>query len=211
MGYDARGRGRGGGRGGRGGGGRGGGMFNNRDKFAKKSKDQGRASKTNRAQDAKRFSTIKFPKKAEVKTANQRALAPELRAGGPSAAELASRQAIMKKPTTTITENDSQQQQQASSSSAPFDPIPQDPVFFLVENSKYWPPPPLKNANKNGEEDASGMGLMDQFDRQDDEKQKRKHAEKLAKQQKKENPGELVHPRGKAAVNLKVKLDSDSD
>ena len=72
-----------------------------------------------------------------------------------------------------------------------------------------------KRLNSNGDaelnEDAVDAAVMDQFDRQQDEKDKRKVAQKMVKQQKKLNPGEMFHPRGKAPVNMKVKLDASSD
>ena len=79
-----------------------------------------------------------------------------------------------------------------------FDPIPNDPMFTVVTNSKYWPPPPLADLGTlEGENLAGGMDL---YDRRADEA-----AAKKAKVARVE--GELNHPRGKTAKNVKVSFD----
>jgi hypothetical protein len=85
-----------------------------------------------------------------------------------------------------------------SSGAAVFDPIPNDGMFFIVANSKHWPPPPLADL---GALDGNNMaGGMDLYDRRADEA----HAKK-AKVARIE--GEVNHPRGKATKNTKVAFD----
>lgn len=116
---------------------------------------------------------------------------------------------------------------QASSSMA-FDPIPNDGMFIIPEESEYWPPPSLEDlaaayakeqaalpgpqGQIRSEEDirkaAVGMSAdgMDLFDRRADDKQSHKEAKKIIKQK-----GELSHPRGKTAVSTKVSFDDAED
>ena len=89
----------------------------------------------------------------------------------------------------------------AGSSDAAFDPIPNDPMFSVVENSKYWPPMSLEELQK-----SSGITLaadgMDLYDRREDDANAKK--EKVAKMK-----GEVNHPRGKATKNVKVSFGDD--
>jgi hypothetical protein len=191
------------------------------EKGQKRSENVGRAAKTNRAKEAKRFSTISMPKRAEVKTSNYRPLAPELRAGFSSSAVAAvqSGQNTSKAATTF----DNIGGASSAASNAPFDPIPNDGMFDIVAHSRYWPPK-IAGARGGAAAAASESGAaassssrdfdastLDQSDRMEDEKLKRKEVQRTLKEQRKQNPGELFHPRGKASVSSKIKFDSDSD
>lgn len=100
-------------------------------------------------------------------------------------------------------QGDSGAKTEEAGATASFDPIRDDPVFAVVQYSKFWPPPPLSSlvsASAGTAVDAAGVGEMDMYDRRaDDVKAK---AETL-----KNIRGEVNHPRGKARQNTKVALD----
>jgi hypothetical protein len=190
----------------------------------------GRIRTTNKAMEARQFSTVRVPRSAEVKTANERGLAPELRAGEAGRKALADQQRS-KAMTRAAKEGEGTARKQHTSSfegmggdmgagadtttkrrnhgqgtgvvAAPapaFDPIPSDATFTIVENSTYWPPAPLSAAMLA----LAGAGAMDPFDRRDDEA--------VAKRQKiKAAAGEVRHPRGRAPTNTKVSFDDEDD
>lgn len=139
---------------------------------------------TNKSLEAQRFSSIKMPRSSEL---------------------LSTSSAAASKKQQQIHEEDLVQKQGGapSSADAAFDPIPNDPMFSIVENSKYWPPMSLEELQK-----SSGMTLaadgMDLYDRREDDANAKK--EKVAKMK-----GEVNHPRGKATKNVKVSFDDDNE
>ncbi|RNC43354.1 hypothetical protein TcCL_NonESM06981 [Trypanosoma cruzi] len=84
-----------------------------------------------------------------------------------------------------------------------FDPIPNDPLFVVVAKSKYWPPPPLEELRAaNGAPIEDGF---DAYDRREDDRAARRERVRVVR-------GELNHPRGKPRQNTIVKLnDSDEE
>lgn len=93
-----------------------------------------------------------------------------------------------------------------TSSGMAFDPIPNDGMFTVVENSKYWPPPSLEELQQSsGIATLAGDG-MDMYDRREDDAAAKKEKIKILKVM-----GEVNHPRGKGAKNVKVKLDDDDE
>lgn len=95
---------------------------------------------------------------------------------------------------------------------ASFDPIPNDQMFLIVEQSKYWPPPPLSQlpplprsgAQAEGEVTVATLADgMDMFDRRaDDRAQMTARVKRMA--------GEVNHPRRKAPKNLKVNFSAEA-
>lgn len=84
-----------------------------------------------------------------------------------------------------------------------FDPIPQDVVFVVVQQSAYWPPPSLAELReKTG---ISASEELDLYDRREEEAVAKK--EKTEQMKKK---GELQHPRGKAPKNNIERFHSDN-
>jgi len=88
----------------------------------------------------------------------------------------------------------------AETAGADFDPIPNDGMFVIVENSSYWPPPPLASIRPTTEDVDAGDG-MDLYDRRKDDRVAKARATKLK--------GELNHPRGKPKANSKVVFSED--
>ena len=88
-------------------------------------------------------------------------------------------------------------------SSLDFDPVKTDPMFTIVENSKYWPPPSVDEVLKARGMKSAGRGEtlnadgMDTYDRRADN----------AKARKQRVPGELRRPRGLTTKNSKVVFD----
>uniref|UniRef100_A0A7S1M5M6 Uncharacterized protein n=1 Tax=Neobodo designis TaxID=312471 RepID=A0A7S1M5M6_NEODS len=188
----------------------------------------GRIRTTNRALEARQFSTVRVPRSAEVKTANERGLAPELRAGEAGRKALADQQRSKAQSKAEKLQRDTKRAATATSTfegidaSAPigadtttkragaaaagtsgshgFDPIPGDATFTIVENSRYWPPKPLDKATLA----KAGAGAMDQFDRRDDEAAAKRAKVKAA-------AGEIRHPRGRQPKNAKVTFDDDEE
>lgn len=167
-----------------------------------KKKPFNRARTTQRSVEAKQFSSVRLPKKSELTNTTHK--------------------------TIHLHDQDGAAAPAASSTAMAFDPIPNDGMFIIAEASEYWPPPPLEELaaayakeqatipNAHGqvrtEEEirkaAVGMSSdgMDLFDRRADDKQSHKDAKKIIKQK-----GELFHPRGKQAVNVKVTFGGDDD
>jgi hypothetical protein len=184
-----------------------------------------RPSKTNRAQEAKRFSTITMPRRAEVKTANERGLAPDMRARPPAqyVAQMQEKQRTANAAAVAAVAARQSQQSQTGKTSLPFDPspaaatrgfdpIPNDGMFDIVPpEASHWPPPSLTEIF--GSEDAARAAEnLDQYDRTAEDSAAAAAAEQVAKKvAAKRVAGELRHPRGKAPVNAKVKLGGDSD
>jgi hypothetical protein len=113
-----------------------------------------RVRSTKRSEEGRQFSSIKVPRKAEVKAANQSALPVDLRrdGGGHGAAPRGQDY---------------------------FDPLSSDATFVVVEHSEFWPPPSLEQL-LGKEAAANPDGAMDMYDRgQDDAANKR---ERVAKQ-----------------------------
>lgn len=171
-----------------------------------KKEPMNRVRTTQRSMEAKQFSSVKLPRKSEMDASTHKTIHLHDQEG-----------------TTTPSAGG------GASSSMVFDPIPNDGMFMIPEESEYWPPPPLEdlaaayakeqatvpgpNGQLRSEEDirkaAVGMSAdgMDLFDRRADDKQSQKDAKKIIKQK-----GELSHPRGKTAVSSKVSFDAeDSD
>lgn len=96
-------------------------------------------------------------------------------------------------------------EQRSATTSSVFDPIPNDGMFEIVQDSQYWPPPPLEelmsSLNQGGEMIANHDG-MDMYDRRADDA-----SAKAAKLKVVKAIGEISHPRGKVAKNIKVQFD----
>lgn len=150
-----------------------------------------RQRETNRQADAKRFSTV-----------------PAAKRGADNAIGHGRKAMVREEPA----------EAQAASSSSSFDPIKNDPMFVIVEDSKYWPPPPLSTLLENFQGSIQSEGgkpaacrdpakLMDMFESLDmyDRRADDKTAEKKVRKQ----AGQLQHPRGKAPQNTKVTFDED--
>jgi hypothetical protein len=189
--------------------------------------EHGRIRTTNRALDAQRFSSVRIPRKAEVATANERTLAPELRAGEAGRKALAGQQRqqaetraakASQRPSSRFAatvgssfDNTAAATAAAAASNAAagttssaeqsgFDPIPHDSTFVVLESSVNWPPKPLSAAQLA----LLGSGGLDQYDRRDDELVAKKQRMRAV-------AGEISHPRGVAPRNVKLSLDDDSD
>ncbi|CAD2212683.1 hypothetical protein, conserved [Angomonas deanei] len=91
----------------------------------------------------------------------------------------------------------------AASKPQEFDPIPNDPMFYVVENSKYWPPPSLQELHQTTGIVAENDGF-DSYDRREDESNAKKERVKIVK-------GVLNHPRGKPPQNERKTFDSSDD
>lgn len=85
-----------------------------------------------------------------------------------------------------------------------FDPIPNDPMFVIVEQSQYWPPPTLQELEEQTGVSVVGTDGFDAYDRREDDKKARQERVKRV-------PGELHHPRGKPRQNVIVQFDDDDD
>ncbi|KEG11097.1 hypothetical protein DQ04_02981020 [Trypanosoma grayi] len=149
---------------------------------------------TNKALEARQFSTVRLPRKSEVH-------APQVDVARiyEDRAQRGSGSGSGPKDPSSGSGNNAADTGQTSSLA--FDPIPKDPMFVVVAKSKYWPPPPLAELQA-----SSGVPVSDGFDtydRREDDKQARKEHTKMVR-------GELNHPRGKPRQNTLVKLD-DSD
>ncbi|EKF27463.1 hypothetical protein MOQ_008814 [Trypanosoma cruzi marinkellei] len=155
----------------------------------KKQATKQRVRVTNKALEARQFSTVRLPRKAEVQVpqvdvermyedhdrGNRRGDEKRGDAGG----DVAARESVPLN----------------------FDPIPNDPLFVVVAKSKYWPPPPLEELRAaNGAPIDDGF---DAYDRREDDRAARRERVKVVH-------GELNHPRGKPRQNTILNLD-DSD
>ncbi|RNF01990.1 hypothetical protein TraAM80_06652 [Trypanosoma rangeli] len=143
---------------------------------------------TNRALEARQFSTVRLPRRAEAQVPQvdvERMYDDRGREGGDSGAK----------------RGDGNGGEQASVPSV-FDPIPADPLFVVIVKSKYWPPPPLEELQARGEGAISDG--FDAYDRREDDSAARKERVKVVR-------GELNHPRGKPRQNTLVQLDDSED
>ena len=180
-----------------------------------------RVRATNKSLEAKQFSTVRLPRKAEVRAANEGTLPDDMRAHGAFGA-------APKKPATTA----------PAATSADFDPIPNDGTFVIVENSKHWPPPKLDEVllQRAGGRLVDGL---DTYDRSDDAGArvssatlaKGGHAAALrpaaaprraetlklaavapgAPTARQRKPGEVALPKGKTATNQKMTFGDDDE
>jgi hypothetical protein len=179
----------------------------------------GRIRTTNRALESRQFATVRMPRRSEV--SGSRTLAPELRAGeaGRKAVAMSQRSKLEKKMATAAkggvaaTDGDATKKRvgpsttptfenvtAAAAESLKFDPIPNDPTFLEIHDSKLWPPPPLDAATLA----LAGAGGLDQYDRRDDEAAARK-------QRVKAMAGEVSHPRGRVPKNAKQTFEDSDD
>ncbi|CUG88406.1 Hypothetical protein, putative [Bodo saltans] len=141
-----------------------------------------RVRPTNKSIESQRFTTVKLPRSSEVVAQSR---IHEL------------------------------EQRTATTPAGGFDPIPNDGMFLIVEESQYWPPPPLDdlmrsfNEANGGQSHTSTVALadgMDMYDRRADDA-----AAKSAKLKVVKAIGEVSHPRGKAAKNVKVQFNDNDD
>jgi hypothetical protein len=92
---------------------------------------------------------------------------------------------------------------------AVFDPIPNDAMFVIVKDSKYWPPPTVEELlkSKGLSSTAIGEGLnsdgMDTYDRRGEAPLP------PVGQKRPRQSGEINHPRGKANQNQKLTFDDE--
>ncbi|AAZ13331.1 uncharacterized protein TEOVI_000802800 [Trypanosoma equiperdum] len=163
----------------------------------KKQAKKQRIRMTNKAVEGLRFSTVRMPAKSEVQkqqTDISRLISDhEDKRSGDSTRENGEEGARGRSSGNGRTRQ---------VGSAAFDPIPNDPMFFIVEKSKYWPPPSLEDLHKSVGVEMSGDGF-DPYDRREDDEQARQARTKIVR-------GELNHPRGKPRKNTLVKLESSS-
>lgn len=157
-----------------------------------KAKKPQRVRVTNKALESRQFSTVRLPRTNEVpaQKVDVQSMFRELSSESRDPARVAA---------TSTTGTTLPSAVQPSSS---FDPIVNDPMFSIVANSKYWPPPSLEELHaKTGHDHGDGF---DNYDRREDDKQARKERTKVIK-------GEINHPRGKPRQNKIVKLSDSSD
>lgn len=147
-------------------------------------KKKQRVRVTNKALEARQFSSVRLPQKSEV-AATKVNVDAMYRAQEPSSAGLSAAPAPGAGATT-------------------FDPIPNDPIFYVVENSQYWPPPSLAELQETTGVKAANADGFDTYDRREDETRARQVRQKVIK-------GELNHPRGKPRQNKIVLYESSSD
>lgn len=167
---------------------------------AKKKKPQ-RVRVTNKALESRQFSTVRLPRtnevpaqKVDVQSLFQELDGDRVRRPQPPSS-VANSSTGSGAATTTATTNTT------GAASSSFDPIVNDPMFSIVTNSQYWPPPSLEELHaKTGHDHGDGF---DSYDRREDDKQARKERTKVIK-------GEINHPRGKARQNTIVKLEDSS-
>ncbi|EPY26122.1 hypothetical protein STCU_00176 [Strigomonas culicis] len=138
---------------------------------------------TNKALEARQFSSVRLPQKSEVAAVKVNVDAM-YRAQEPNSSVPAA--------------------PAPASGGATFDPIPNDPMFYAVENSQYWPPPTVAELQERTGVAAASADGFDTYDRRDDEKRARQARQKIVK-------GELNHPRGKPRQNRIVVYESSSD
>ncbi|ORC89949.1 uncharacterized protein TM35_000102170 [Trypanosoma theileri] len=168
----------------------------------KKQVKKQRVRVTNKALEARQFSTVRMPKTSEVQTSkvDVARMFEDRDAGSVATARVQSNNNTNDNSTTH--NNNNNNGNAAHPSSQAFDPIPNDPMFVVVAKSKYWPPPTLEELHaETGAEITDGF---DTYDRREDDKQSRQERTKIVR-------GELNHPRGKPRQNTLVKLDDDSD
>lgn len=153
-------------------------------------KKRQRTHTTNRSVEAQQFSSVRLPRSSEVQPqkVNVDAMHADVSGGGGYG--------IRPTPSSSPA---------GGGAAAVFDPIPNDPMFYPVEGSRYWPPPSLEALQKATGVSVVGTDGFDSYDRRADDETARKEKAKVVK-------GELNHPRGKARKNVIVKLsNSDSD
>ncbi|KPI89307.1 hypothetical protein ABL78_1536 [Leptomonas seymouri] len=151
---------------------------------AKKRKPQ-RVRVTNKTLESRQFSTVRLPRTNEVPV------------------QKVDVQSMFQELDIDATRNTTYNSAAAATApSSSFDPIANDPMFSVVANSKYWPPPSLEELHaKMGQDHGDGF---DSYDRREDDKRARKERTKVIK-------GEINHPRGKVRQNKIVKLPDSSD
>jgi hypothetical protein len=102
------------------------------------------------------------------------------------------------------------EQRTATTPAGGFDPIPNDGMFVVVQDSQFWPPPPLEELMRSLNESGQSHNMpaendgMDMYDRRADDA-----AAKAAKMKVVKAIGEVSHPRGKVSKNVKVLFDND--
>lgn len=144
---------------------------------------QQRVRLTNKTLEGRQFSSVRLPRTSEVpaQKINVDAMYEDL-AHQPAAT------------TSSFTDG----------GAATFDPIPSDSMFYIVSNSKYWPPPSLEELQQSTGIAVLGTDGFDAYDRRADDTSARQERAKVVK-------GELNHPRGKARKSTVTKLDDSSD
>nr|CCC92322.1 conserved hypothetical protein [Trypanosoma congolense IL3000] len=160
----------------------------------KKQVKKQRVRMTNKAVEGLRFSTVRMPAKSETQrqTADIDRLLSERHSKSDGIEERGGRAVVERAAAVDPKEG--------LSSSSVFDPISSDPMFIVVEKSKYWPPPTLQELHASKGVEMSGDGF-DPYDRRQDDQQARKERAKVVR-------GELNHPRGKPRKNMLVSLES---
>lgn len=98
--------------------------------------------------------------------------------------------------------------QRSGNASSAFDPIPNDGMFVVVENSQYWPPPSVEDVMRSVSDGQLEVGNdgMDMYDRRADDA-----AAKAAKLKVVKTIGEVNHPRGKARKNAAIQFNDNDD
>lgn len=135
---------------------------------------------TNKAMEARQFSTVRLPRQSEVKDKSKPVFVDDVQRA---------------QQHRQLQQEQEHKQAAPSTQSADFDPIRNDGMFVIVQSSKLWPPPPLVEGDHAG---------MDQYDRRGDDAAAAKQAAVTVAKVKR---GEVRHPRNKPASNARVVLD----
>lgn len=159
-----------------------------------KKKPQQRVRVTNKALESRQFSTVRLPRSNEVpvQKVDVHSMFRELSEDSGAAPRRATPDSSTAPAAAAA----------APSSSSTFDPIVNDPMFTIVADSHFWPPPSLEELHaRTGRDIGDGF---DSYDRRQDDKAARKERAKVVK-------GEVNHPRGKVRQNVIVKLEESSE